>query len=90
MPWVRIVSRYMRRANCNKMTQYDKTDVPNMVIDRSTGAVINNNLGDYYRLKKAREEKRKATELIDRVSQLEQEVKDLRNMIKMLSKGTSL
>lgn len=69
------------------MSQYEKTTTPNMVIDKATGAVINTDIGGYHAIKKAREERRKALVLEDRVTALEDEVKTLRQLIKMAAKG---
>ncbi len=58
-----------------------KTDVPNMVIDQSTGLVINKDIGAYEAIKRAREEKKRQYRLEDRVAKLEQKIQDLEEII---------
>jgi hypothetical protein len=59
----------------------EKTNIPGMVIDTATGAVINKELGAYHAIKKAREERRAQAALAERVTALEAEVKYLRNKL---------
>lgn len=54
-----------------------KTNVPNMVLDTSTGAVLNKDIGGYEQIKRAREEKKRQFRLEERVAKLEQKVADL-------------
>lgn len=63
------------------MSEYEKTNVPNMVIDKATNTIINTDMGAYQAIKNAREERRKHINLAERVSALELEVKNLRAML---------
>lgn len=63
------------------MSEYEKTTTPNHVVDKSTGLVINTDIGAFEAIKRARLEKRKAAALEDRVSALEHEVALLKEMI---------
>lgn len=69
----------MKRAK--PLSDYEKTTTPNMVVDKTTGAVLNTDMGAYAAIKAARAEKRKQFQLIDRVNKLEIEVAELKAMM---------
>lgn len=57
---------------------YEKTDVPGIMLDRSTGQLINTNIGQYDQIKAARAAKKQQQDLIDRVAALEEAVRELK------------
>lgn len=62
----------------------EKTSTPGMVIDKATGAVLNTDLGAYHMIKKARDEKRKAAALSERIDSLEHRCSELETEVAYL------
>lgn len=52
-----------------------------MVVDKTSGIVINTDMGAYSAIKKAREEKRRQATLLDRVDALEKRVLELEGLL---------
>lgn len=63
------------------MSEYEKTTSPNIIVDNSSGVLLNTDMGAFEAIKRARLEKRKAAELVDRVTVLENEMRELKEMI---------
>jgi len=63
------------------MTKYEKTNVPNMVIDKATGAVLNTDQGGYQAIKRAREEQKKAQAMEDAVNSMAERLQQLETRI---------
>lgn len=59
------------------------TDVPNMVLDPATNAVLNKDMGAYEQIKRAREEKKRQYKLEERVARLEQKLSDLEGQLQL-------
>lgn len=71
----------------NVVSDYVKTTTPNMIIDKESGAVINTDIGQYSAIKAARIEKRRQSEVVDRLSRLERELLEMKADLDSL-KGT--
>jgi hypothetical protein len=67
------------------LSDYEKTSTPNMVIDKTSGAVINTDLGGYAAIKAARDAKRKNAELVTKVAELTETVRLLSDRVDELS-----
>lgn len=63
------------------LSEYEKTTTPNIIVDNSSGVLLNTDMGAFEAIKRARLEKRKAAELADRVTVLENEMRELKEMI---------
>lgn len=55
---------------------------------KDNGAIINTNAKELYAIKKKREEAKQAKETIKRLDTLENEVRELKELIRGLTKGT--
>ena len=55
---------------------------------KDSGALINTNAKELYALKKKREEAKKAKETDKRLNALEHDVRELRELVQKLTKGT--
>lgn len=64
------------------MADYEKTNIPNIILDKNTGTLLNTDMGAYSAIKRAREEMRKQVDIAERVAALELEVHNLKQMIK--------
>lgn len=65
----------------SSVSEYEKTTTPNIIVDNSSGVLLNTDMGAFEAIKRARLEKRKAAELADRVTVLENEMRELKEMI---------
>lgn len=66
------------------MAEYEKTTTPNMVVDKSSGLVINTDMGAYAAIKAQREERRRQSQMYDRVSRLEIELAEMKEHLRIL------
>jgi hypothetical protein len=55
---------------------------------KDTGAIINTNAKELYAIKKKREEAKQTKETLKRLDTLENEVRELKELIRGLTKGT--
>jgi hypothetical protein len=60
------------------MSKYEKTTEPNLVRDKSTGAVLNTDLGAYQAIKAQREAKKAQNNLVSDVATLRDEINTLK------------
>lgn len=64
--------------------KYEKTNLPNIVIDPTTNVVLNTDMGGYTAIKKAREENRKSIDLYSRFEIMEKQIQELQAEIDYL------
>jgi len=63
------------------MTRYEKTDQPGYELDRSTGTVINTNVGAFEAIKKSRMARKEQDGLVQKVADLEKRIKQLEKFL---------
>ena len=66
--------------------KYEKTNVPNMVIDKTTNTVLNTDQGGYEAIKRAREDQKKAQAMVETIQDFEYRIKELEYLTSVLER----
>ena len=66
---------------------FQKTNTPGFFKDTETGALINKNEIDYQKFKSSREELKKNKQMAVKIDSLENELKDIKNLLLQLVNG---
>ena len=66
------------------MEKLIKTDIPNLVRDMDSRAILNTNTNEYLAYKTKRERERKINSVVDEIDQIKQDMADIKSMLQQI------
>lgn len=66
------------------MEKIIKTDVPNLVRDMDSRAILNTNTNDYLAYKTKRDRELKLNNVVDEIDQIKQDMADIKSMLQQI------
>lgn len=66
------------------MEKLIKTDIPNLVRDMDSRAILNTNTNDYLAYKTKRDRERKLNSVVDEIDQIKQDMADIKSMLQQI------
>jgi hypothetical protein len=66
------------------MEKLIKTDIPDLVRDMDSRAILNTNTNDYLAYKNKRDRERKLNNVVDEIDQIKQDMADIKSMLQQI------
>jgi|688.fasta_scaffold952562_2 hypothetical protein len=66
------------------MEKLIKTDIPNLVRDMDSRAILNTNTNEYLAYKTKRDRERKLNSVVDEIDQIKQDMADIKSMLQQI------